>query len=430
MLEKLIIFFIFFLPFQFALQPSEGIDLAVVRVLAIGIFLLWCDNGFIKKRFVLPPALPLFFFTTFIFWAAISFIWAENTVWALRKSLFLLSFFPLFLVFYDVLYSEYLRKKIFKALVNSATLAALFALAQFFSQWIFGIEKVFSFWTKEILPFFLGPAFGQMAADYSSLLVNVSGRILLRAQGFFPDPHIAALFFGMSLPFVFWFILESEGLWKKYWGVCAGIILMADLLTFSRGGYVGITFGIGIFFLLLIFRNIEWKKQIIKIGAGAIIVAAILISPIGARLFSSFSSDDGSKVERVRLWGEALGFISLRPVAGAGLGNYPLLVKPSANYREPFYAHNLFLDIALEMGLVGLFFFTAFLFLGILYVWRKWKREKNFLALSILSSLIVFSAHSFFETPLFSVHILPIFLLLMAAGVQLQEKREIIDIKI
>lgn len=424
MLESLITFFIFFLPFQFALQPSEGIDLALARVLAIGIFLLWCAVSLIKKRFVLPPALPLFFFTAFIFWAAISFIWAENPVWAWRKSLFLLSFFPLFLVFYDALHSEYLWKKIFKSFVIGSALSALFALAQFFSQWIFGIEKVFAFWTREVLPIFLGPAFGEMAADYSSLLVNVSGRTLLRAQGFFPDPHIAALFFGMSLPFAFWSILESEGLWKKYWGVCAGIILMADLLTFSRGGYIGIAFGIGVFFLLLIFRNIEWKKQIIKIGAGVIIVVAILISPVGARLFSSFSSDDGSRIERVRLWGEALDFIYLRPVAGAGLGNYPLLVKPSADYREPFYAHNLFLDITLELGLVGPFFFLSFLFYVTVSAWRKWKKEKNFLALSIISSLIVFSTHSFFEIPIFSVHILPIFLLLMAAGVSLKNGSE------
>jgi O-antigen ligase len=218
------------------------------------------------------------------------------------------------------------------------------------------------------------------------------------------------------LLFAIFLALENNGAWRKYFGVCAAIIFVADLLTFSRGGYVGLIFGVGTFFLLLIFRNAEWEKQLIKIGAGGIVIVAILISPLGTRLFSSFSSDDGSKIERVRLWQEAIELIALRPIIGAGLGNYPLLVKPSADYREPFYAHNLFLDIALETGIVGFFFFLSFLFYAIVSAWRKWRQGGSLFALALLSSLIVFSAHSFFETPLFSVHILPIFLLLMAAS--------------
>jgi O-antigen ligase len=302
---------------------------------------------------------------------------------------------------------------------------ALVALLQFFSQWWSSVEKVLVFWTQEILPFFLGSAFSETVANYSSLLVNISGATVLRASGFFPDPHIAALFFGMSLPIAFWLVMESAGSVRKYWCLCTAIIFLADLFTFSRGGYVGLIFGTSVFFLVLILRGTEWKKQIIKIGAGAIIIAAILMSPIGLRLLSSFSSDDGSKIERVRLWQEAIEFIPLRPVAGVGLGNYPLLVKPSANYREPFYAHNLFLDITLETGLVGLFFFAGFLFLGGLYAWRKWMQNKDLFALALFSSLVVFFTHSFFETPLFSVHILPLFLLLMAADLSLQDKGKV-----
>ncbi len=425
MLETLLTLFVFFLPFQFALRPDVEIDLAAARVLAIGIFLLWVITGLITKRFTLPRPLTLFFFATFIFWVALSLFWAENMTWAWRKLFFLLSFLPLFLVFTDVLRDSRLRMKIFSAWVSGAFLAALLALLQFFAQWWLGVEKVFAFWTQKILPIFLGPVFSQMVADYPSLLVNISGRTVMRASGLFPDPHIAALFFGMSLPLAFFLVWQNTGARQKYWGVCAAIIFMADIFTFSRGGYLGLVFGAGVFLWPLFLSDARWKKQIIKIGLVGIVVIIILASPAGTRLFSSFSSNDASKIERLRLWQEAVGLITLRPIGGAGLGNYPLVVKPSADYREPFYAHNLFLDITLETGLAGLFFFVAFLFSGILSVWRNWRRSRDFLALAILSSLIVFSTHSFFETPLFSVHILPMFLLLMAASVSLKDRSEI-----
>lgn len=424
MLEALIIFFIFFLPFQFALQPSAEIDLASVRVLATGIFLWWSAESFFKKNFILPRSLPLFFFTAFLFWASSSFLWAENSLWAWRKILFLLSFFPLFLVFFATFRDQRSREKIFTALVSGATLAALVALLQFFSQWWLGMERVWAFWTREVLPFFLGSAFSETVANYSSLLVNISGATVLRASGFFPDPHIAALFFGMSLPITFWLVGESAGARRKYWCLCAMIILLADLFTFSRGGYVGLIFGASVFFLALLLRGMEWKKQFIKISLGGLVIAAILASPVGVRLLSIFASDDGSKIERVRLWREAVELAALRPLIGVGLGNYPLVVKPSANYREPFYAHNLFLDVALETGLIGFLFFATLLFLGGLYAWKKWRRDRDLFALALLSSLIIFFAHSFFETPLFSVHILPIFLLLMAGSVSLEGGNE------
>nr|MBP9697908.1 hypothetical protein [Candidatus Moranbacteria bacterium] len=87
-------------------------------------------------------------------------------------------------------------------------------------------------------------------------------------------------------------------------------------------------------------------------------------------------------------------------------------------YREPIYAHNLFLDIAVEVGFIGLFFFLGMLVLSSarLFLWWKIKKD-DWLALSLLTALVIFLAHAFFETPLFSVHVLPALLLLIAAGV-------------
>lgn len=418
MFEKTILFFLFFLPFQFALHPTEGIDLALIRVLAIGIFLLWGARSLLRKKIIVPQARILFFFSAYFLWAMGSVLWAENTDWALRKALFLVSFFPLLIVFFAVLREKNFQEKAFKALVSGAILSASFALMQFSSQFIFGTEKVVAFWTSRILPFFLGPNFGAMVADYPSLLVNISGNTVMRAIGFFPDPHMFSFFLGMSLPLAIALSLKYEPGKRRAWMIGAILIFLADILTFSRGGYVGLIFGMSAFFLPLFLRSFQWKKQIFRISMLTLFsVGLILLSPVGTRLFSSFSQSDGSNIERLRLWQEAVVFITEHPIFGTGLGNYPLFVKPSASYREPIYAHNLYLDIAAESGIVGLFFFSGFLFFGIFSAWKSWRREQSIFWLAIFSALIIFSVHAFFETPLFSVHILPLLLFLIAAAV-------------
>ncbi|OGI24749.1 MAG: hypothetical protein A3E38_00655 [Candidatus Moranbacteria bacterium RIFCSPHIGHO2_12_FULL_54_9] len=418
MLEKALLIFIFLLPFQFALHPAPGVDLAWARLFALGIVVFWGAKSLLERRLLLPRPLTLFFLSAFLLWETFSFLWAENASWAFRKALFLLSFLPLFFVFFSLLRQPGFRKKIFQAFASSAALIGLFSLGQFFSQFIFGVERVFAFWVKTILPFFLGPTFGEAVASYPSLLVNISGVTVMRASGLFPDPHMCAFFLGMALPFAIAFALENVSRKRTFWIVCAGIIFIADLLTFSRGGYLGLFFGLSAFFLSFIGQTVHRKKHLLHIGAAGLIAAIVIFtSPVGTRLLSSFSQSDGSNVERLRLWQEGAASVAARPWLGTGLGNYPLLVKPSAEYREPIYAHNLFLDIALETGLVGLFFFAGWLFLGIWSAWKRWQREGDLVALALFSALILFSVHAFFETPLFSVHILPILLLIIAASV-------------
>lgn len=417
MLLSLVVFFLFFLPFQFALHPIEGVDLAVGRVLALLIFLCFAAQALSRKYIALPRPFPFFFFTAFLLFSSSSFLWAENMNWTFRKAIFLWSFFPLLLVFLSLFRNSHSEERAFRALAIGAALAAAFSLLLFFLQFPLGVALVFSFWVRDILPFFLGPAFGEVVANYPSLLVNISGNTVMRVSGFFPDPHIAAFFFGMVFPLALFFTWKSTGRFRIYWIIGSVLIFLADLLTFSRGGYLGLFFGGGAFVLALAFRyGIGKQVAVYAILVGIVISATLWVSPVGTRFFSSFSQSDGSNVERLRLWKEAGTSVASHPFLGVGLGNYPLAVKPSAGYREPIYAHNLFLDIAVETGLVGLFLFSVLLFFCIVSLWRRWREDASLFHLALFSSLILFSVHAIFENPLFSVHILPVLLLLLASS--------------
>ncbi|MEP7162208.1 MAG: hypothetical protein ABI747_00380, partial [Candidatus Moraniibacteriota bacterium] len=198
MLSRFVGFFLFFLPFQFALNPSEGFDLPLARVLAVIIFLWWFARGLLRKSISLPPSLFTGAVLSFLFLSAASLLWATDTNFALRKLFFLLNFFPLIFVFYDLAEDQKVFQRWLSALVAGGTLAALISLALFGAQFIVGGEKIFFWLSQNALPFFLGENLGMAVAEYPSLLVNIGGETVLRATAFFPDPHVASFYFGIT----------------------------------------------------------------------------------------------------------------------------------------------------------------------------------------------------------------------------------------
>ena len=407
------------LPFQFALSPVEGVDLALIRIAALGIGAYWLAFSLARRKLFLPSGATVLFFLAFLVFAMSSALWAENSTFALRKGVFLLSFAPLFFVaaswFKE---SKACILDTTKAFVVGAFILGLGAVGLFFLQFFVGVGNIVAVLTGSILPFFLGTTFGQAVADYPSLLVNISGTTLLRASGIFPDPHMFSYYMGMAFPLAL-FLAYSETKQRRFWLAVSALLFLADLFSFSRGGYVGLLLGVGVLILSFWHGFSFWRTRqwgFFALGT-LVLVVALFGTPFGARLTSIFSQGDGSNVERLRLWKEAVVHITERPLLGVGVGNYPLLVKPGAPYREPIYAHNLYLDLALEVGIVGLLFFCATLLSVFWRLGSIYAVTRDFFPLALIASLTVFVGHSFFETPLFSVHILSALLLLLAIGV-------------
>lgn len=415
MLYKLLLFFCLYLPFQFALNYSEGFDLASGRIFALVIGVLWIFKSLAQKKLYLPNKLQTFLLFSFIFFSAFSFVFAQNIDWSYRKLLFLLSFIPLCFIVADN--SREKIKRIIEFLIYGAGLVSLVGIFQFSLQFLIGIDATLMLWQKIIAPF-LGSSFSEAVFQNSSWLVGVSGNTYMRAVAFFPDPHMFSFYLGMLLPFSLALSLKYKNQKKFYFYLFLCIstsILITDLLTFSRGGYLGLL--AGLIFTLFIFRKeitakITFKK-FIAINLFILAAAAIIIfpNPVSQRLISSFNVGEGSNIGRIETWKQSLDVIKNNPL-GVGLGNYALEIKPSAGYREPIYSHNLYFDIAAETGILNALIFIWLIAASILSFMKMGKTDKLSLAGAI--SLFIFSIHSIFETPLFSIHILPLFLIIIA----------------
>lgn len=414
MLWKLFLAAILYLPLQVALSPTAGIDLASIRILIIALAALWLTLGFLRRKLYLPATAEAAFLLTFLFFNLLSLLTAENPTWGWRKVLFLLSFVPLFFLASDFGRDPGRRRKIITFSVMAATIAASVALLQFTAQFMVGLEPILTLW-RQIMPFFLGQSFGQAVLDFPSWLVNIGGRTFFRAVGFLPDPHMLAFYLNLAWP---WSLLAAWQARRRnpriafVFAATTCLLLAATLATFSRGAYLGI-FG-GLLFLggHLVSRQPSKKTLVVLVLAVLFSAWLINLAPVAQRFGSIFNLDEGSNSQRLATWRQAWTVAQDHWLTGVGIGNYPLSVRPTAGYRDPIYAHNLYLDILAETGIFGLTSWLGLVGIAIADFLKKSGSDKLYLSGAL--SLIIFSVHAFFETPLFSVHVLPVLLITLS----------------
>lgn len=389
------------LPFQFALPFPGGYDVPLSRALAFILVLSFCVERLLARRSGVFSIPALSLLGSFLVWVLASALWAPRLDLAVPKIAFLFNLLPLFFIWQYQFREEKKRILVLKALIFGAFAAAFTSILVFFAQFLFGTSETFHFLLRYIHPFFLGDDLAAMVASYPSLLVNISGETWLRATAVFPDPHIASFFFGMT-GFLALALARLNPNSQPL--LCmAALLFLADILTFSRGGYIGFAFGLFLYLFLIQRISMPNLSRSLPLVAGLFLTLCLLIGePILTRLFSSFTFADTSSVERLALWSEALKNIEESPILGAGVGNYLSAIHPLASPDTPFYAHNLFLDITVEFGLIGALFFFGWLLFG---GFRALVFQNRPESVGAFAALAVYFGHSLFETALFSIHV-------------------------
>lgn len=407
------------LPFQFALNPAAGFDLAIARVVVPVLFIAWIIYALKNKLPLIKKTKVTYLLLAFLLLALVSFFFSHNLFWSLRKFLFLLSLFPIYFIAASLLNTQEKIRSALAALVGGAAAVAFLGIIQFGSQFIFGINAVYNFLAHYTAPFFLGNSFSAAVLAYPSWLVNSEDVTYMRAVAIFPDPHMFSYYLGILLPFsiALWATTVSH---KRLLLFSSILLIAADVLTFTRGGYVALIAS------TIVILPLVSKSVAKKLLAGAAILVFLFIlaphSPVAGRLASSFDLQEGSNQARMTNWQQAISIVATHPL-GVGIGMYSLAVDPNANYREPIYAHNLYLDIAAELGIPAALVFIALLFFAFNFFWKSAKREPFFIA--GVASLTIFAVHSLVENPLYSVHILPLILIIFAISTSTEQYEKI-----
>jgi len=162
---------------------------------------------------------------------------------------------------------------------------------------------------------------------------------------------------------------------------------VALLLTQSRGGllaYVAILVTSACFFAP------NRKSRMRRI---AVVLIACLIAGVVAGLFFERLTeiDDFTAVSRLAIWGGAFATFAHSPVIGAGFGNLRMLMGGLLDLPEGWVgdAHNLYLELLAETGIVGLLAFALFMAVALRTALRGYRAAQSELSRMICFAVFI-----------------------------------------
>ena len=219
-------------------------------------------------------------------------------------------------------------------------------------------------------------------------------------------------------------VLERRG-GPRYLAAVGVFILLAGLvLTYTRGAWLGALVG-----AVLLLGLAGVRKLVAGIAAAALLVAVglALVGSERAALISRAASipDLSANQDRLLLIRTSLAIFAAYPVSGTGLNTFSL-VYPAfrlPNDRNPLplpFAHNIFVNMAAEGGILGFATFLAIVLVGVYGGWR-WHRARGpeqVTAATVLAAFVGAIVHQVFDGTLLSVHLgLGLWVLLAILGV-------------
>lgn len=202
------------------------------------------------------------------------------------------------------------------------------------------------------------------------------GRFSYSVFGRLMEPNYLASY--LSITFLFTikkvFIIKKTYIKILFLLMSLGI-LFAMLLTGSRGAFLATIFSS----FVLLFYDKDKSSLLVKIFLIFVLffILFIFLPDNLADRFISRSYNDGSNRIRLYLWNNAISYILERPFLGYGLASGRAITSVGS-------AHNTFLSVTLNFGMVGLICFLIILFKDIKILIRR----DMILFLSILTSMI------------------------------------------
>lgn len=206
-----------------------------------------------------------------------------------------------------------------------------------------------------------------------------------RTAGPIGDPNYYAQIMGVMVPLALERVFRERNPILKgvaLWALVAS--LFAVFLTYSRGGFLAVSVAVIAYFVF-------YPPKIIYIPIallGGILLFSLAPPNYFDRILSLgelFNPQGGMMVEDVALRGRAsenlaaLEMVKSQPLFGVGFSNYSLLFNQYSKQAglalvaTERAAHNLYLEVVAETGLVGLAVFMSMLYIGLKTVFNAWK---------------------------------------------------------
>ena len=303
--------------------------------------------------------------------------------------------------------SQAFIKRLIKNITVPVIIVTLVGVVQVGSTYFIDIYQFMRIWGEGIQMREFGTVWSYIAVHLGNTWLAYFGdQLSLRVFSLFPDSHSFPIFLLLGLPAFFaWTLIKPLGQAAKIRKMLftrgklavlwIPLIFLMMILSGTRGIWAGgIAMVVWAFIVLVYMRYTKAGQERINIFSYLsyyLVIFFLLFSvayPIfsspqfllskgdsyllGQRFKSIFDFGETSNSQRIEIWKKSLVSIERHPVSGVGIGNFPVVLGQNIQLSKAgSSAHNIYLQVASEMGIPALLAFLLFLWLVLKQIYKK-----------------------------------------------------------
>lgn len=264
-------------------------------------------------------------------------------------------------------------------------------------------------------------------------LLSIFGSHFFRAFGTFGQPNPFGAFLGLIAPLAITaslgYMLRTWRVWRKlskisykdvfftlFYTTAALMMVGGLVISWSRGAWLG--FGVSMVMLVFALPRRIWYSFALVALIGVISATLWLTGSLPTSIVDRIASatretfafndvrgvditpENYALVERLAHWQAALNMVRSSPYLGIGAGNYEIAYDRYRliNWDEPLgHAHNYYLNIFAEAGMIGLASYGALWIMIFGLTWRTHRHPDDLgrlIAVGLLASWTYLAVHS------------------------------------
>jgi O-antigen ligase len=366
-----------FLTFLETVLPAGVLSISKVvgLVLVLSWFALITAGERDQRERIFSPAGFLFVLISLVAWAAVSAVWAEDTGAAIDSATRYLPNAMLFLIVFAGVRTREQFLWVLGSLVAGAVVAALYGMVA-----------------------------GAPADDPTRVGIGNA------------NETAASLVAGGTLAAALAFALTGKPVLRLLATIAVPLCVFAVFLTLSRGGLVALAASL----VAAVFMAGRRRGVVLTLAFAAVIAGVVYFAA-----FASVEARDRileleGGTGRTDIWTVGWRMVEDQPLRGVGAGNFPIasihyLLEPGALLRDDFIvdnpkvAHNTYLNVLAELGVVGLALFLAVIAFSLWcaaralgFASRAGDRQLDVLARAMIVVLVGLLAADFFGSRQYS----------------------------
>jgi O-antigen ligase len=338
-----------------------GLEINPAGVFA-GLTIIFSISVLIQYREKIKANAIIIAWIAFIISMLISLPLSMNAASSFEEVIRLTSIFLIFLTAFTLTENNKDLSKLIKVLIASAVIPSAMAVWQYFTK--------------------------------TGLTIPLEG-VYNRVYGTFAHPNLLAFYLLMAITLCFLIFLSSDK--KKVSILIFGLLAMFFLITlgftYTRSAWLGLL-------LVVLLLGVSRYRLFLVVSLGVILISFFSVEAINQRIHAFTSNDPGNSINwRIGLWKDGASYAMYKPITGYGAGtSKELILKKRGPEAGSSDAHNDYLRVMLEAGVIGLLAYCSLLLALLKSVFDLYKQQVrprlkslNFACLAMLVGFAIIS---------------------------------------